>query len=630
MATNAQAVAAQNHDGGLKQAIRTVLNTATSGNAVDRGSILNQLQTAVDIIVTLTPLIKINDIGGGRVASEKGKGRLRLHMQLKTCAGVLEEFLRHGRDMPGSNLLIDDQLFLNQARSQLVDMPCRHGSAAESERNMILNHLMRLKPTLTTTTDRHAQQPEAYVLSVEEARQLVEGTEVVEAPVFVTGVQSSAWPLDSPMPPTMQLLSDCALTASTATCISARQTDLKQSNEVSIAQLRDTFGISKHPQHPRTFAGIPSSALADLIPTNLAPEFLRGENCQLLADLFHTLANSSIEEHVRDAIRQHRQACETVFLLADPGAFTLPHYETLGYASWLRCEEGEIGFAWLSHPSDEELDAWRADRNGGQHATNARWRFKVLRWGDSVYFGPGTVHFIFRHRKGSATLATAGRLLRRSDLAVWLKVLRRYVEDTDVDRSLNDKSFRTTIHLLAVLHSLKLVADDGQAKSEYSELRAFVKKRLRAIGADGELEDAAEEDAEDSFPVGVDTPVRENRGRKTRRSDVHGDSSFAKHHKEANTEHNVREMRTGQERKASSAHEEHQHGGDGADWTDDSDISEGIVVTPRGRAASAPQTSRARRSAQPPPQPPANASSTLRRAPLARKVKDDNKRYYDY
>ena len=58
--------------------------------------------------------------------------------------------------------------------------------------------------------------------------------------------------------------------------------------------------------------------------------------------------------------------------------------------------EGSIGFGWMSCPTEEERNSWAADPH---HYTGGRWKYLILKPGQSVFFMPGTIHFVFRVRQ---------------------------------------------------------------------------------------------------------------------------------------------------------------------------------------------------------------------------------------
>ena len=177
------------------------------------------------------------------------------------------------------------------------------------------------------------------------------------------------------------------------------------------------------------------------IPGHTIPEFLRGPNCSLLTDIQMVLeydASSSIgsmfrEEAVVDSLRKHDEMrrfwrqFNQVFMFAESGALTAPHTDPYGMGTWITCQEGEIGVGWLSRPSEDLLRDWRTNQD--ECYQRGRWLYRVLRQGDTVYFGPGTVHFVFRLANSSHTLASAGYVLRKRDIDRWLEALLWQIED---------------------------------------------------------------------------------------------------------------------------------------------------------------------------------------------------------
>lgn len=204
---------------------------------------------------------------------------------------------------------------------------------------------------------------------------------------------------------------------------------------VDVATLRETFRDKKAVPYPQNFVDIPSP-----LPADLLPDFLQGPNCSLLTDIKRLILNSiedspapvelatlANELHKRDTLQRHWRTHEKAITLATPGALTLPHYDTFGYATWISCQQGRIGLAWLSNPSENDLEAWR--RNDDGYHSNGKWLFNVLRSCDTVYLPPGTVHFVFRLPEGNPTMAASGHLLRRLDTVRWLQVLMMQVQD---------------------------------------------------------------------------------------------------------------------------------------------------------------------------------------------------------
>jgi hypothetical protein len=86
--------------------------------------------------------------------------------------------------------------------------------------------------------------------------------------------------------------------------------------------------------------------------------------------------------------------------------------------------EGCIGFAWLSRPTEKELNDWIS---ADDVCVNGQWRFLVLHPEETILFNSGTIHSVFRPL-GPQTLAFGGHFLRWSDLQRWLEVVSLQME----------------------------------------------------------------------------------------------------------------------------------------------------------------------------------------------------------
>jgi hypothetical protein len=73
----------------------------------------------------------------------------------------------------------------------------------------------------------------------------------------------------------------------------------------------------------------------------------------------------------------------------------------------------------LSCPTEEELQAWIAQP---ESYTGGRWRYVILEPGQTVFFGPGTIHFVFRIRERQ-NLALGGHVLQWSGIQRWIEVI---------------------------------------------------------------------------------------------------------------------------------------------------------------------------------------------------------------
>ncbi|KXT04935.1 hypothetical protein AC578_3470 [Pseudocercospora eumusae] len=149
----------------------------------------------------------------------------------------------------------------------------------------------------------------------------------------------------------------------------------------------------------------------------LRPSFLQNEDCRLLTKL---KIPDSADEARRKTYEQGYKEIETWALLAEAGALTEPHQDSHGYSTFITVNQGEVGFGFLSHPTVEEREGWRKHP---QQFTGGKWRYIVLKPGQTVYFPAGTVHMVFRLPSAGHTLAFGGHVLRCSNIVHWAKTL---------------------------------------------------------------------------------------------------------------------------------------------------------------------------------------------------------------
>ncbi|KAF7189864.1 hypothetical protein HII31_08686 [Pseudocercospora fuligena] len=154
----------------------------------------------------------------------------------------------------------------------------------------------------------------------------------------------------------------------------------------------------------------------------LRPSFLQNEDCRLLTKL---KIPDSADEARRKTYEQGYKEIETWALLAESGALTEPHQDSHGYSTFITVNQGEVGFGFLSHPTVEEREGWRKHP---QQFTGGKWRYIVLKPGQTVYFPAGTVHMVFRLPSAGHTLAFGGHVLRCSNIVHWVKTL---IEERD-------------------------------------------------------------------------------------------------------------------------------------------------------------------------------------------------------
>ncbi|KAF2212048.1 hypothetical protein CERZMDRAFT_97963 [Cercospora zeae-maydis SCOH1-5] len=190
---------------------------------------------------------------------------------------------------------------------------------------------------------------------------------------------------------------------------------------VSMRQVKERFSSGKPENYPWNLL-----ELATHHDDGLRPLFLSNEDCRLITKL---KIPQSADETRRRKYEPGFKDVEKWALLAQAGALTEPHQDSHGYSTFITLNQGCIGFGWLSHPSAEERAAWR--RNP-QYFRGGRWRYVVLKPGQTVFFPAGTVHMVFRLREAGDSLAFGGHVLRCSNIVHWVKTLLDEHENPDI------------------------------------------------------------------------------------------------------------------------------------------------------------------------------------------------------
>lgn len=157
--------------------------------------------------------------------------------------------------------------------------------------------------------------------------------------------------------------------------------------------------------------------LATHVEDGLRPKFLSGEDSRLLTKLKLEQAGDYAG---RRSYPQGYKEVEKWALLAEAGALTEPHQDSHGFSTYITVNEGNVGFGWLCMPSDEERKTWVKEPSD---IPSDRYRYVVLKPGQTVYLPAGTVHFVFRLPNGGHTLAFGGHVLRCSTIVQWVKAI---------------------------------------------------------------------------------------------------------------------------------------------------------------------------------------------------------------
>lgn len=157
--------------------------------------------------------------------------------------------------------------------------------------------------------------------------------------------------------------------------------------------------------------------LATHVEDGLRPAFLSGEDTRLLTKL---KLDRATEYAGRRSYPQGYKEVEKWALLAESGAMTEPHQDSHGYSTYITVNQGRVGFGWLSYPSAAERDSWTREPSS---IPGDRFRYVVMKPGQTVFFPAGTVHFVFRLLSAGHTLAFGGHVLRCSTIVEWAKTM---------------------------------------------------------------------------------------------------------------------------------------------------------------------------------------------------------------
>lgn len=328
-------------------------------------------------------------------------------------------------------MMTADEDFLRRARITF-SKTSKHGDASSQayERKVLGPLLQHLRPARlarnledlqgssqdTATREKAQEGPEAWELGCGDAARLIGSHETIDMPIFVTGAQSFNWQDgSSPIEQLWRRSPDAKQKMEVQ-----RASDVKdggKNSTISLADVRSRFSGNMQTENPWKIVGMPSP-----LPDTILPGFLNGPNASLLHEVRYTVQSLAKPSPV--ASHQLVALDHTLHHLfpAEGGAITLPQQSTYGVGTWLTCQQGELGCAWLSQSTTDQVKQWMSDQ--GIMPEGTLWRFKVLRRGETVYFGPGTIYFfITLPGYGKHTLNIAGNVLRKSDVAGWSTVL---------------------------------------------------------------------------------------------------------------------------------------------------------------------------------------------------------------
>jgi hypothetical protein len=349
------------------------------------------------------------------------------------------------------------------------------GSHGEETDQLVRKLLERVEQP---NTDSSRGAVEAVFCNGDEAASLVESESPGDAPIITQDQQQFRWSEgDRPIVQLFRRMG--ALDKSVSVQIPSRRSTTRSFEVRNLSEVRKWFLDKNNTGDPWNILDLQSP-----LPQSILPNFLTGENCQLLQVRNTVLMEESAERVVASTQQwdEWKNVLEWV-LLSEGGHNTAPHMDSHGFATWITAQEGSIGFGWMSCPTEEEREAWMADPH---RYTGGRWRHVILKPGQSVFFVSGTIHFVFRVRDRQ-TLALGGHVFQWSGITRWMQVVLAQMMNPAITNEDMKWSAPKLVHVVTKLVAAKVKEGGIELGGEaaVAEFFASVKVRLsRSFGTE--------------------------------------------------------------------------------------------------------------------------------------------------
>jgi len=263
--------------------------------------------------------------------------------------------------------------------------------------------------------------------------------------VFTEGEQRFQWSgKDRPIEQVFRYMGDLGLDRKVSAQAPSRSVQDDESYQsMTLQEVQDQLFSQQPTDNPLNLLDLQTS-----LPSVL-PAFLEGENCQLLRRVRDAALMGSSAERIAASGKDWSTWRNVIEwgLVSEGGHNTAPHMDANAYSTWLTVQEGDVGFGWMSRPSRQEEAEWMSrphDYVAGE------WRYVVLSAGQTVFFPPGTIHFVFRIR-GVQTYAQGGHILQWSNLVRWLEVVIAQIQN---EGSTNEEMASSTLQLVRLVKGL--------------------------------------------------------------------------------------------------------------------------------------------------------------------------------
>lgn len=304
-----------------------------------------------------------------------------------------------------------DQVLTQLGQKMTQSKPCN--TWGELNTQGMFSLLNRAKQPLSTGAE---SEKEAYFSTGEEAERRLEAHAVLHGPLITENQQQFRWDPRKGRPIEQFFRRIGNLDRS----ISVQKASLRLHQPsfvlMRLGAVRDSFLKNERSEDPLNVLD-----LRNPLPRSILPSFLMGEDCQLLSRVRDTILEGATAERCSASIVEWNRwrDDEDWALLAQGGAQTLAHQDSCGKATWLTVQEGQVGFGWISRPSEEEVRSWSADPNAFEEG---QIRYVVLQPGQTIYFEAGTIYFVFRLDQHQ-TLLLGGHVLRWSRIDSWIRIV---------------------------------------------------------------------------------------------------------------------------------------------------------------------------------------------------------------
>lgn len=311
---------------------------------------------------------------------------------------------------------VEDALFRQKMLAQLEKKTARGRPPRTwgELNNQVMHDLF--KRASRPVTDGSEHETEAYFLTGGEAEVRLESRAILNGPIITEKQQQFRWHPQRGRP--IEQLFRRIGNLNKAVSVQKPSLSL-QKPSCRTMQLSDVQSIFQESNSSEDSINV--LELRNPLPRSILPQFLTGEDCQLLSRVRDTVLEGTTEERCTASVAEWNKwkDDEDWVLLAQGGAQTLTHQDSCGKATWLTVQQGRVGFGWISCPTEEERRIWSEDPN---EFTGGKPRYVVLCPGQTVFFDSGTIHFVFRLAE-HPTLMLGGHVLRWSRVDVWMEIV---------------------------------------------------------------------------------------------------------------------------------------------------------------------------------------------------------------